>query len=121
MCVCAHVVGICCNIAVCCKVSWLLLPLSDVMVTWPTGGVSFLFKKTVLLGNKGITTCCIISFAVLPPTNVAVSDEADEWEEVGHKNKSTITRVVSIMNLFVYRSSNVYYFSLALHFFNYMP
>jgi len=27
-------------------------------------------------------------------SNIAVSNEADEWEEVGHKNKSTITRVV---------------------------
>ena len=53
MCVCvnSHVVGICCNIAVCCKVSWLLLALGDVMVTQPIGGVSFLFK-CVPLGNK---------------------------------------------------------------------
>lgn len=49
-----------------------------------------------------MVTCYTVSLPVLPPSNVVVSDEADEWEEVGHKNKSTITRVVCIMKMFVY-------------------
>ena len=33
-------------------------------------------------------------FLASTPGSVAGSEETDEWEEVGHKNKSTITRMV---------------------------